>query len=81
MLGFPGGANGKEIMPLLPVKERQETLVPSLGWKDPLEKEIATHPSISCLENSMDKGAWWATVQRVTKSWIQLSMYFLDTSI
>ena len=43
--------------------------------------EIATHPSISCLENSMDKGAWWATVQRVTKSWIQLSMHFLDTSI
>ena len=22
----------------------------------------------SCLENSMDRGAWWATVQRVTKS-------------
>ena len=24
----------------------QETQVPSLGWKDPLEKEMATHPSI-----------------------------------
>ena len=24
----------------------QETQVPSLGWKDPLEKEIATHSSI-----------------------------------
>ena len=23
----------------------------------------------SCLENSMDRGAWWATVHRVTKSW------------
>ena len=22
----------------------------------------------SCLENPMDRGAWWATVQRVTKS-------------
>ena len=22
----------------------------------------------SCLENSMDRGAWWATVQRVSKS-------------
>ena len=22
----------------------------------------------SCLENSMDRGAWWATVDRVTKS-------------
>ena len=22
----------------------------------------------SCLENSMDRGAWWATVHRITKS-------------
>ena len=22
----------------------------------------------SCLENSMDRGAWWATVHRVTES-------------
>ena len=27
----------------------------------------------SCLENSLDRGAWWATVHRVTKSWTQLS--------
>ena len=26
----------------------------------------------SCLENLMDRGAWWATVHRVTKSWTQL---------
>ena len=24
----------------------QETWVPSLGWEDPLEKEVATHSSI-----------------------------------
>ena len=24
----------------------------------------------SCLENPMDRGAWWATVQRVAKSWL-----------
>ena len=32
----------------------------------------------SCLENPMDRGAWWATVQRVAKSWTwlkQLSMH------
>ena len=23
----------------------------------------------SCLENSMDSGAWWAAVHGVTKSW------------
>ena len=27
----------------------------------------------SCLGNSMDRGAWWAMVHRVTKSWTQLS--------
>ena len=29
----------------------------------------------SCLENSMDRVAWWATVHRVSKSWTQLSTY------
>ena len=28
----------------------------------------------SCLWNPMDRRAWWATVQRFTKSWPQLSM-------
>ena len=27
----------------------------------------------SCLENSMDRGAWWAIVHGVAKSWTQLS--------
>ena len=27
----------------------------------------------SCLENSIDRGAWRATVHRITKSWTQLS--------
>ena len=35
----------------------EETWVRSLGWEDPLEKGKATHSSISCLENSMDR-AW-----------------------
>ena len=29
----------------------------------------------SCLENPMDRGAWQATVHRVTKIWTQLSVY------
>ena len=36
----------------------QETRILSLGWEDPLEKGMATHTNISCLENSMDRGAW-----------------------
>jgi len=27
----------------------------------------------SCLENSMDRGAWWTTVHGVEKSWTCLS--------
>ena len=42
----------------------QETQVQSLGREDPLEKGMATH---SCLENSMDRGAWRAAVHRVTR--------------
>ena len=38
-----------------------------------LEKEMATHSQYSWLENSMDRGAWWATVQGVAKSRMQLS--------
>ena len=50
-----------------------ETRVQSLGWEDPLEKEIATHPSILAWENPMDGGAWWATAHGVAKSWTRLS--------
>ena len=32
------------------------------------------HPlQFSCLGNPMERGAWWATVHGVAKSWIQLS--------
>ena len=45
-----------------------ETWVQSLGWEDLLEEGKATHSSILCLENLMDRGAWQATVNRVAKS-------------
>ena len=40
--------------------------------KNTLEKGMATHSSYSCLENPMDRGAWRATVLRVTKSQTRL---------
>ena len=46
----------------------QETWAPSLGWEDPLEKEMATHSSILAWRIPMDRGAWRATVHRVAKS-------------
>ena len=46
----------------------QETSVRSLGWEDPLEEGMATHPSILAWRIPMDRGAWRATVHGVTKS-------------
>ena len=43
-----------------------------LGWEDSLEKGMAYPLQYSGLENSMDRGAWQATVHGVTKSWAQL---------
>ena len=40
--GIPGGSVVKN------PPARQETRVQSLGWEDPLEKEMATHSSILC---------------------------------
>ena len=49
----------------------QETQVQSLGQEDPLEKGMAAQ--CSCLDKSMDRGAWWATVHGVAKSQTRLS--------
>ena len=43
------------------------------GWKDPLEKGMATHSSILAWRTPMDRGAWQATVHGVAKSRTQLS--------
>ena len=50
----------------------RETWVRSLVWKDPLEKDMATHSSIVDWRIPMDRGTWWATVHRVSKSWTRL---------
>ena len=51
----------------------QETWVRSLGQEDTLEKGTATQPQYSCLENPMDREAWWAIVHGVTKSQTRLN--------
>ena len=40
LLGFPGDSGGKES------PATRETWIQSLGWEEPLEKEMATHSSI-----------------------------------
>ena len=44
----------------------QETQVQSLGREDPGE-ENGCPLQYYCLENSMDRGAWWAAVHGLTK--------------
>ena len=52
-LGFPGGSVVKN------PPSKQETRVRSLGWKDPLEKEMATHSSILAWEIPwIEKPGW-----------------------
>ena len=48
----------------LPDNAGDKRWVQSLGWEDPLKEG-----KYSCLEKSMDRGTWWATVHRVAKNW------------
>ena len=48
--------------------EVQETWVQSLGWRDPLEEGMATHSSVLAWRIPMDRGAWQAIAQGVSKS-------------
>ena len=66
VLGFPYGSAVKNLSAM------QETWVQSLGWEDPLKKEMATLSSTLASRNPMDRGAWQATVHGVTKSWTRL---------
>ena len=66
-LGFPGGSDGQESA----CNAGDLGLIPGLG-RSPGEGN--GHPlQYSFLENSMDRGAWWATVHGVTKSCTRLS--------
>ena len=49
-------------------------LVRSLGWEDPMKKEMATHSRILVWRIPRDTGAWQAIVHGVAKSWTCLSV-------
>ena len=61
------GFDGKES----PYNAGNLGLIP--GLERSLEKGMATHSSILAWRIPMDRGAWWATVHGVTKSWTRLS--------
>ena len=64
---FPGGSAGKESA----CSAGDLGSIPGLGR---YPGEGNSYPlQYSCLENPMDRGAWWAIVHGITKSQIQLS--------
>ena len=65
--GFPGGSYGKASA----CSGGDPGSIPGLG-RSPGEGN-GNPLQYSCLKNSMDRGAWWATVHGVTKSWTRLS--------
>ena len=58
-----------------------ETWVEYLGQEDPLEYRMATQPSILAWKNPMDRGAWLATVLRITKSRTRLKWLSMYTQL
>ena len=58
---LPANAGDKRDMGSTPGSERS----PGVGNGNPLQ--------YSCMENSMDRGAWSATLHGLAKSWTQLS--------
>ena len=64
-MGFPDGASGKET-PANAVDIGDVGSVPGSGISP--EGGHGNPPQYSCLENSVDRGAWEATVHGVAKS-------------
>ena len=61
-IGFPGGSRGKESA----CSAGDPCLIPGSGRS--LGEGNGYPLQYSCLENSVHRGAWWATVHGVTKS-------------
>ena len=67
LLGFPDGSDGKESA------FSSGDLGSILGLGRSSGEENGYPLQYSCLENSMDRGAWQATVHGIANSWTQLN--------
>ena len=63
---FPCGSDIKSLTVV------RETQVQSLGQEDPPGEGTGNPLQYSCLENSMNRGAWRVTVHEIAKSQTQL---------
>ena len=71
--GFPGSSDTKESA----YNTGDEGSIPGSG-RSPGERNVIPL-QYSCLENPMDRGAWWATVYGVTESQTQISDLHKET--
>ena len=70
-IGLPWWLSGKEsACQFLPM---WETGVQSLGWEDPLEKEMATHSSILAWEIPWTEEPDWLQSTGLQKTWQNLA--------
>ena len=72
MVGFPDGSDNEESA----CNTGDLGSIPRQGWSPGEENDYPLW--YSCLENSMDRGAWQATVHGITKSWTRLSTFTLS---
>ena len=66
ILGFPSGTDGKESAC------NGGDLGSNSGWGRSAREGIGYPLQYSCLENSIDRGAWQATVHGIAQNWTQL---------
>ena len=66
-MGFPGGSDSKE------TACNAGDLGSTPGWGRSPGGEHGNPLQYSCLENPMDRGAWWATVYGLAENWTRLS--------
>ena len=71
--GFPGGASSKEQCRRCKRLEFSPW-VGKIPWR-----RYGNTLQYSCLENLIYRGAWWATVHRVAKSWTWLKQLSMPT--
>ena len=67
--GFPGSSVVKNP----PANARETRLIPESG-RTPEERN-GNPLQYSCLENSMERGPWWAIIEGVAKSWACLGTH------
>ena len=68
--GFPAGSMLKNLPAM---QETPEVRVQSLGWKDPLEKDMATHSSTLAWEIPWTEKPGGLQSMGLQKSWTRLS--------